>query len=247
MLSVVFVLAATLTLLPAVLAKLGPRVDKLALPWVHSGEHRSPRFARWGERLWRRPLAVRRSAPSRCCSRSPLPVLGAQDRRCRRSRSCPRTTRSRQGYEQVQAAVRPRCARARCRSSRRRPRPTHGRRGARGRPGHRTGDAAAARPRAALALDPGGPDERSVRPGARRDDRPPPRRRCPPASLVGGAVAENHDLEAALAAKTPLVIGVVLGARLPAAAGRAAGAADRRARRRHQPARDRRRLRRRAS
>ena len=27
---------------------------------------------------------------------------------------------------------------------------------------------------------------------------------------VGGAVAENHDLEAALAAKTPLVIGVVL-------------------------------------
>ncbi len=51
-----FVLAATLTLLPAVLAKLGPRVDKLGLPWVHSGEHRSPRFAAWGERLWRRPL-----------------------------------------------------------------------------------------------------------------------------------------------------------------------------------------------
>jgi RND superfamily putative drug exporter len=47
MLSVVFILAATLTLLPAVLAKLGPRVDKLALPWVHSGEHRSPRFAAW--------------------------------------------------------------------------------------------------------------------------------------------------------------------------------------------------------
>ncbi len=42
MASVVFVLAATLTLLPAVLAKLGPRVDGLALRWVHSGEHRSP-------------------------------------------------------------------------------------------------------------------------------------------------------------------------------------------------------------
>ena len=53
--SVLFVLAATLTLLPAVLAKLGPRVDRLSLPWVHSGEHRSPRFARWGELLWRRP------------------------------------------------------------------------------------------------------------------------------------------------------------------------------------------------
>ncbi|HEX5984560.1 MAG TPA: MMPL family transporter, partial [Solirubrobacterales bacterium] len=56
MISVVFVLAATLTLLPAVLAKLGPRVDKLGLPWAHSGEHRSARFARWGETLWRRPL-----------------------------------------------------------------------------------------------------------------------------------------------------------------------------------------------
>ena len=32
----------------------------------------------------------------------------------------------------------------------------------------------------------------------------------PAGALVGGAVAENHDLESALAAKTPLVIGVVL-------------------------------------
>ena len=32
----------------------------------------------------------------------------------------------------------------------------------------------------------------------------------PPGALVGGAVAENHDLEQLLAAKTPLVIGVVL-------------------------------------
>ena len=57
MISVVFMLAATLTLLPAVLAKLGPRIDKLSLPWAHSGDHRSPRFARWGELLWRRPWA----------------------------------------------------------------------------------------------------------------------------------------------------------------------------------------------
>jgi RND superfamily putative drug exporter len=32
----------------------------------------------------------------------------------------------------------------------------------------------------------------------------------PPGSLVGGAAAENHDLQAVLAAKTPLVIGLVL-------------------------------------
>ncbi len=71
MLSVLFVLAATLTLLPAVLAKLGPRVDKLSLPWVHSGEHRSPRFAAWGERLWRHPLALRDPGSGRCSSCSP--------------------------------------------------------------------------------------------------------------------------------------------------------------------------------
>jgi RND superfamily putative drug exporter len=34
MLAVIFVLAATLTLLPAVLGRIGPKVDKLALPWV---------------------------------------------------------------------------------------------------------------------------------------------------------------------------------------------------------------------
>ena len=71
------------------------------------------------------------------------------------------------------------------------------------------------------------------------------RAELPAGSLIGGAVAENHDLQAALTAKTPLVIGVVLGARVPAAADRAAGAADRRRRRAHQPARDRRRVRRR--
>ncbi|MDN4160318.1 MMPL family transporter [Nocardioides abyssi] len=57
MLSVVFVLAATLTLLPLVLFKLDDRINKVALPWSRSGEHRSPRFAAWGERLWKRPLA----------------------------------------------------------------------------------------------------------------------------------------------------------------------------------------------
>src|SRR5215213_2645527 len=47
MLSVVFVLAAALTLLPAVLAKLGPRLDRFALRWVRAGEHRSERSAAW--------------------------------------------------------------------------------------------------------------------------------------------------------------------------------------------------------
>lgn len=62
MLSVVFVLAATLTLLPAVLGKLGPRVNKLALPRTRTRTRTrtdqvlSPRFGAWGEQLWRHPL-----------------------------------------------------------------------------------------------------------------------------------------------------------------------------------------------
>jgi RND superfamily putative drug exporter len=56
MLAVVFVLAATLTLLPVVLAALDERVNWGSLPWVHAGEHRSPKFAAWGERLWKRPV-----------------------------------------------------------------------------------------------------------------------------------------------------------------------------------------------
>ena len=39
------------------LFKLDHRINKLALPWVHTGEHRSPKFAAWGERLWKRPVA----------------------------------------------------------------------------------------------------------------------------------------------------------------------------------------------
>ena len=57
MLSVIFVLAATLTLLPLVLAKLDHRINNLSLPWSRSSEHRSPKFAAWGERLWKRPVA----------------------------------------------------------------------------------------------------------------------------------------------------------------------------------------------
>ena len=56
MLAVLFVLGATLTLLPLVLFKLDERINKFSLPWVHQGEHRSARFAAWGERLWKRPL-----------------------------------------------------------------------------------------------------------------------------------------------------------------------------------------------
>jgi len=56
-LAVVLVLAAALTLLPAALARLDARVDKLSLPWARPHRHGSARAAAWGERLWRHPLA----------------------------------------------------------------------------------------------------------------------------------------------------------------------------------------------
>ena len=56
-LSVIFVLGATLTLLPLVLVTLDQKINRFSLPWVHTGEHRSKAFANWGERLWRRPAA----------------------------------------------------------------------------------------------------------------------------------------------------------------------------------------------
>jgi RND superfamily putative drug exporter len=57
MLSVVYVLGATLTLLPLVMVKLDHRLNKFALPWATAGEHRSPLFEKWGERLWKHPVA----------------------------------------------------------------------------------------------------------------------------------------------------------------------------------------------
>ena len=205
MLSVVFVLLATLTLLPAVLAKLGPRVDALALRWVHSGEHRSPRFARWGERLWRRPYLYGSLATALLVLLA-LPVLGLRTG-MPSIKVVPEDDGSRVGYAQVQEAF-----------------------GA-GAPGAvqivvPSDDARAAAQTA--AADPGIARVSAPQPGADglallqavpKDDpssktvgRAIDRLRgsLPAGALVGGAVAENHDLERALAAKTPLVIGVVL-------------------------------------
>ncbi len=205
MISVAFILAATLTLLPAVLAKLGPKVDRFALPWVHSGEHRSARFAAWGERLWRRPVLYGLPALIVLVALA-VPVLGLTTG-MPSIKVVPSGDSSRQGYEQVAAAFGP------------------------GAPGTlqlvgSSEDMAAA---AAVAeADPGiarvtpaqqgggglamiqavpttGPSATAT--GATidrlRDD-------LPASVLVGGAAAENHDLAAALETYTPIVIGIVL-------------------------------------
>jgi len=105
MLAVLFVLAATLTLLPAVLAKLGPRVDKLSLPWAHSGEHRSAKFAAWGERLWKRPFAYGAIALAILVA---LAIPVTQLKTAMPSiKVVPTSDSSRIGYQQVQAAMGP--------------------------------------------------------------------------------------------------------------------------------------------
>jgi putative drug exporter of the RND superfamily len=205
MLSVVFVLAATLTLLPAVLARLGPRVDALPLRWVHSGEHRSARFARWGERLWRHPHLYGPAAALILVLLA-LPLIGLKTR-MPSIKVVPTQDGSRIGYTQVQQAfgvgapgalqiVMPK-------------------RGATAVAAGATRDPGVARVtpaepgRDGLALIQAIPnaDPSSAAVG-RTIDRL--RTALPAQALVGGAAAENHDLQHALAARTSLVIGVVL-------------------------------------
>jgi putative drug exporter of the RND superfamily len=205
MLSVAFVLAATLTLLPAVLAKLGPKVDSLSLRWVHSGEHRSPRFARWGERLWRHPHLFGPVATLVLVLLA-LPVFGLKTG-MPSIKVVPRADGSRVGYTQVQQAfgpgapgalqiVAPRAEATQVVAVARRD----------------PGIAQVSRPQrggSGLALVQATPTtDPSTSATGRTIDRL--RAALPAGALVGGAVAENHDLERALAAKTPLVIGVVL-------------------------------------
>jgi RND superfamily putative drug exporter len=205
MLSVAFVLAATLTLLPAVLAKLGPKVDGLALSWVHSGEHRSPRFERWAQRLWRDPHVYGPIATLLLVALA-LPVFGLRTG-MPSIKVVPPGDGARIGYTQVQQAfgpgapgalqiVAPRMeAAAAAATARRDPgiaRVSH----------PRAGGGGFALVQATPRSDP------SSGAVGRTIDRL--RAALPAGALVGGAVAENHDLERALAAKTPLVIGVVL-------------------------------------
>jgi RND superfamily putative drug exporter len=205
MLSVLFVMAATLTLLPSVLAKLGPRINAGALPWARAGEHRSERFARWGERLWRRPGRHGAIAVVVLLALT-IPIVGLETGMPSIA-VVPPDDSSRQGYEQVQAAF-----------------------GA-GAPGafQLVGPAASMGAMGDIATrdegiarvsppQPGGNGLALVQAIPTSDPSDPAlaetvdrlRRAAPAGVLVGGAAVENIDLESALASATPIVIGVVL-------------------------------------
>ena len=199
LLAVGFVLAASLTLLPALLARLGPRIDRFALPWAGSVQHRSEAFARWGRLIWRRPiliggLAVAVLVPLAATGlgvRTAMPTVGV----------LPSDASARAGYERLQDAF-----------------------GA-GAPAELQVVAPRSEsPRVLAALERSdditiaAPPERSghlvlmrARPLSEESDVVARlRSTLPDGALVGGATAEGHDLERALASRLPLVYGLIV-------------------------------------
>jgi RND superfamily putative drug exporter len=207
MLSVVFVLAATLTLLPLVLHKLDQRINKLSLPWVHSGEHSSPRFRAWGERLWKHPVAFGLASLVVLLALA-APILGLKTA-MPSIKVLPEDASARVGYDLVQQNF------------------------GEGAPGTlqvvvdktQAKDAAAA-----LSEDPGiagamppvpaadGSSYALIQAVPTVDPSDPAlsdtvdrlRGDLPSSALVGGAAVENLDLKTQLDDSTPLVIGVIL-------------------------------------
>ena len=202
-LAVTFVLAASLTLLPAVLSKLGGNVDRLALRRGMVA-HESPRFARLGERLWRRPklfgaiavavlLAV--AAPALGLRTGMPSVLVVPD-----------DSSSRQAYELVQAGFGPGApAELQVLVPEEELQAAEAVLAADGGIAHLL-PAARSQGHALLAAIPAGePDSAEL--GATIDRI---RESLPPGALVGGAAAESHDLTHTLVDRMPLVYGAVL-------------------------------------
>ena len=209
MLSVVAVLAATLTLLPAVLGKLGTRINAGRIRLARSrpegeGGRLDHGLHRWGRFVWRHPIWTG-GAALLILALAALPVIGLRTNMPSIT-IVPATANARIGYDQVTSAFGP------------------------GAPGTLQVLVPAASERAALttlthdtgvaATVPGsthagwalnqvvpatGPS--TVATGATIDRL---RSELPPGSLVGGAAAENHDLQAALTHDAPLVLGILL-------------------------------------
>jgi putative drug exporter of the RND superfamily len=209
MLAVVFVLAATLTLLPAVLARLGPRVNKLSLPWAREQQERSPRLRRWAEQLWSMPLRHGAVAVALLVALA-LPVLDLKTAMPTIA-VIPQEDSSYVGDRQVVAAfgtgangplqvVAPAALEDEVQQVLRRD------------PGiAMTASVERSGPYALFTAVPADdPDTPAVGATIDRLRDVLPRDAVLGGALVGGAVTENHDLAAELEAKTPLVIGVVV-------------------------------------
>ncbi len=103
MLAVFFVLAASMTLLPAVLAKLGGKVNAGALPFARRQQHRSPKFEAWGNLLHKHPWPFAIGALLVLVTLA-MPVLGLKVA-MPSIEVVPEGAAVRQGYELVQAQM----------------------------------------------------------------------------------------------------------------------------------------------
>jgi RND superfamily putative drug exporter len=203
MLSVSFVLAAALTLLPAIL---GPGINRLALPWHRAGEHRSPWWGRFARRIERR-AALFAVAATGVLLLLATPLLGLETGMPSIS-VLPKDRQARVGYDALASAFGP------------------------GGPGPLqivvpAGADAAAVSRTVSATagvasvfpgQPGANGSTLITAIATTDPSSKPsselvgtlRDRLPSGVLVGGPVAENHDLDQTFRSRAPIVIGVVL-------------------------------------
>ncbi|MFD6676330.1 MMPL family transporter [Rhodococcus zopfii] len=207
MLAVTFVLAATLTLLPAVLGKLGPKVNAGSLPFAKRQQHRSPKFEAWGNLLHKHPWPFAIGSLVVLIALS-VPALGLKVA-MPSIQVVPTDAPVRQGYELVQAQM------------------------GEGAPGmlqiiaptsEADSTAAAARATEGIAMvtppmpamdgsdfvmlqavpnvDPSDNAMGSILDRLRSD--------LPSQALVGGAPAENLDLQQALNDYLPVIVGVIL-------------------------------------
>ena len=211
MLSVVAVLAATLTLLPAVLGVLGTRVDSARVR-LRRGEPANPhghrfeeRLHAWGRMLWAHPWPAALASVA-VLALAAAPVLGLRTSMPSIT-IVPASANARIGYDEVASAFGP------------------------GFPAtlqvlvpsaERAAGLRAARDTSGVAVVTSGP----IADGWTLDEVVPTtspsavatgetiqrlRQDLPPGSLVGGAAAENYDLERTLASDTPIVLGMLAG------------------------------------
>jgi RND superfamily putative drug exporter len=203
MLAVALVLLAAMTLLPAVL---GPWIDRLALPWHSAGEHRSPWWASFADRVKQRAgiLAVASVAVLVLLA---APLLGLETG-MPGINVLPKDRQARAGYDLLASSFGP------------------------GGPGpyQVVVPAGADAERVAATIgategiaavfpaQPGADGASLVTAMATTDPSSKEsialvgtlRDRLPEDVLVGGPVAENHDLDQTLRERAPIVIGVVL-------------------------------------
>jgi RND superfamily putative drug exporter len=211
MLSVIAVLAATLTLLPAVLGKLGTRVNagRVRLrrngPQHPAGHRLEQRLHAWGRLLWRHPWPAA-IAGLALLLLAAFPVLGLRTSMPSIT-IIPASANARVGYAQVSSAfgpgfpgtlqvLTPAPQQARALAIER---ATPGVAAVMAGPSHNGWSLAQVVPKT-------GPSTRAT--GATIERL---RHDLPHGSLVGGAAAENFDLQQALASKTPLVFGLLAG------------------------------------